>query len=74
MDLAARRQVRDREGLSLRPGGDPQMQFYLCGPVVYAVCREAAQDENKDNIHYECFGPHKVAREAQRAAIGGLAA
>jgi ferredoxin-NADP reductase len=36
--------------LSLRPGG------------VYAVCREAAGrlGVNKDNIHYECFGPHKV--------------
>jgi len=41
----------------------PDMQFYVCGPVVFM--QFAAQQllelgVNKDNIHYECFGPHKV--------------
>ncbi|MCU6663222.1 NO-inducible flavohemoprotein [Silvania hatchlandensis] len=40
-----------------------KMQFYVCGPV--AFMQFAAQQlielgANKDNIHYECFGPHKV--------------
>lgn len=42
---------------------DPQMQFYLCGPV--AFMQHAAKQlielgVNADSIHYECFGPHKV--------------
>jgi nitric oxide dioxygenase len=42
---------------------DPQMQFYLCGPVAFmqfAAKQLVALGVNKDNIHYECFGPHKV--------------
>lgn len=42
---------------------DPQMQFYLCGPV--AFMQHAAKQlvdlgVNAERIHYECFGPHKV--------------
>ncbi|VEB95811.1 Nitric oxide dioxygenase [Cedecea lapagei] len=42
---------------------DPAMQFYLCGPINFM--RFAAEQlvkigVNKDSIHYECFGPHKV--------------
>lgn len=42
---------------------DPAMQFYLCGPVVFM--QFAAQQlielgAKAENIHYECFGPHKV--------------
>ncbi|WP_435945861.1 NO-inducible flavohemoprotein [Dryocola sp. BD586] len=41
----------------------PDMQFYLCGPVNFM--RFAAEQlvklgVEKDRIHYECFGPHKV--------------
>jgi nitric oxide dioxygenase len=37
------------------------MQFYLRPGGVYAVCSEAAgAGGEQDNIHYECFGPHKV--------------
>ena len=42
---------------------DPQMQFYLCGPVAFmqhAAKQLVAQGINADSIHYECFGPHKV--------------
>ncbi|HAT1622788.1 TPA: NO-inducible flavohemoprotein [Raoultella planticola] len=42
---------------------DPQMQFYLCGPVAFmqhAAKQLVALGVNSDNIHYECFGPHKV--------------
>ncbi|MXF46776.1 NO-inducible flavohemoprotein [Raoultella sp. Lac2] len=42
---------------------DPQMQFYLCGPVAFmqhAAKQLVALGVNRDNIHYECFGPHKV--------------
>ena len=41
----------------------PDMQFYVCGPVAfmqYAAKQLVALGVNKDNIHYECFGPHKV--------------
>lgn len=41
----------------------PEMQFYLCGPVAfmqYAAKQLVSLGVNKDNIHYECFGPHKV--------------
>ncbi len=43
---------------------DPQMQYYLCGPVAFmqfAAKQLVELGVNKDNIHYECFGPHKVA-------------
>lgn len=42
---------------------DPQMQFYLCGPVAFmqfAAKQLVALGVNSENIHYECFGPHKV--------------
>ena len=42
---------------------DPQMQYYLCGPVAFmqfAAKQLVELGVNKDNIHYECFGPHKV--------------
>ncbi len=42
---------------------DPQMQYYLCGPVAFmqfAAKQLVELGINKDNIHYECFGPHKV--------------
>lgn len=41
----------------------PEMQFYVCGPVAfmqYAAKQLVDLGVNKDNIHYECFGPHKV--------------
>ena len=41
----------------------PQMQFYLCGPVAFmqfAAKQLVELGVNKDHIHYECFGPHKV--------------
>ena len=42
---------------------DPAMQFYLCGPVTFmqfAAKQLVELGVTKDNIHYECFGPHKV--------------
>lgn len=42
---------------------DPAMQFYLCGPVgfmQFAAKQLVAVGVSADNIHYECFGPHKV--------------
>lgn len=42
---------------------DPQMQFYLCGPVAFmqhAAKQLVALGVNAERIHYECFGPHKV--------------
>lgn len=42
---------------------DPQMQFYLCGPVAfmqYAAKQLVELGVKNENIHYECFGPHKV--------------
>ena len=42
---------------------DPQMQYYLCGPVAFmqhAAKQLVALGVNSDNIHYACFGPHKV--------------
>lgn len=42
---------------------DPQMQFYLCGPVAFmqhAAKQLVELGINADSIHYECFGPHKV--------------
>ncbi|PLO86575.1 NO-inducible flavohemoprotein, partial [Klebsiella quasipneumoniae] len=43
--------------------GDPQMQFYLCGPVAFmqfAAKQLVDLGVSSGNIHYECFGPHKV--------------
>lgn len=42
---------------------DPQMQFYLCGPVAFmqhAAKQLVELGVSADSIHYECFGPHKV--------------
>ncbi|WP_039055910.1 NO-inducible flavohemoprotein [Enterobacter sp. Bisph1] len=42
---------------------DPAMQFYLCGPVgfmQFAAQQLVELGVNKEQIHYECFGPHKV--------------
>lgn len=42
---------------------DPAMQFYLCGPVVFMQFSARQLVESgveAQNIHYECFGPHKV--------------
>ena len=58
----------DSEGLmALSPLADSlqdaQMQFYLCGPVVfmqYAAKQLVELGVNAEHIHYECFGPHKV--------------
>jgi len=58
----------DSEGLmdlSLHEGlfSAPEMQFYVCGPVAFmqfAAKQLVELGVNKDNIHYECFGPHKV--------------
>jgi nitric oxide dioxygenase len=39
------------------------MQFFLCGPVAFmqfAAKQLVELGVNKDSIHYECFGPHKV--------------
>ncbi|EKT64651.1 NO-inducible flavohemoprotein [Providencia burhodogranariea] len=43
--------------------GEPDMQFYLCGPVgfmQYIAKQLIDMGISADNIHYECFGPHKV--------------
>ncbi|ELY3466048.1 NO-inducible flavohemoprotein [Cronobacter universalis] len=51
--------LRDRETHVTTPG----MQFYLCGPVKFmqfAAAQLVSLGVNKENIHYECFGPHKV--------------
>lgn len=42
---------------------DPTMQFYLCGPVgfmQFAAKQLVGLGVKNENIHYECFGPHKV--------------
>ena len=42
---------------------DPAMHFYLCGPVgfmQFAAKQLLAMNISEANIHYECFGPHKV--------------
>ncbi|AYA39454.1 NO-inducible flavohemoprotein [Xenorhabdus nematophila] len=39
------------------------MQFYFCGPVAFMqyVAKQLLEiGVDKQNIHYECFGPHKV--------------
>lgn len=41
----------------------PAMQFYLCGPVGFMqfVAKQLLElGVDTQNIHYECFGPHKV--------------
>lgn len=41
----------------------PAMQFYLCGPVgfmQFAAKQLVEMGVKNENIHYECFGPHKV--------------
>lgn len=51
--------LRDREAHVTTPG----MQFYVCGPVKFmqfAAEQLVSMGVNKENIHYECFGPHKV--------------
>ena len=51
--------LRQHEGLF----SAPEMQFYVCGPVAFmqfAAKQLVELGVNKDNIHYECFGPHKV--------------
>ncbi len=40
-----------------------ETQFYLCGPVVFmqSIAKQLLNLGSKENqIHYECFGPHKV--------------
>lgn len=42
---------------------DPEMQFYLCGPVTFmqfAAKQLVGLGIKTESIHYECFGPHKV--------------
>lgn len=42
---------------------DPQTQFFLCGPVgfmQFAAKQLVELGVKNENIHYECFGPHKV--------------
>ncbi|WP_226790002.1 NO-inducible flavohemoprotein [Rahnella sikkimica] len=42
---------------------NPAMHFYLCGPVgfmQFAAKQLLALGIAEANIHYECFGPHKV--------------
>ncbi len=42
---------------------DGEMQFYLCGPVAFmqfAAQQLVTLGVERDRIHYECFGPHKV--------------
>jgi nitric oxide dioxygenase len=61
-------QAFDSEGLmdlSAMEGAfsDPTMQFYLCGPVgfmQFAAKQLVELGVKSENIHYECFGPHKV--------------
>ncbi|SUC47838.1 Nitric oxide dioxygenase [Providencia stuartii] len=39
------------------------MQFYFCGPVgfmQYIAKQLIEMGVSAENIHYECFGPHKV--------------
>ncbi|AUV00136.1 NO-inducible flavohemoprotein [Phytobacter ursingii] len=61
-------QVFDSEGLMdlsklESTFSDPAMQFYLCGPVAFmqfAAKQLVGLGINAENMHYECFGPHKV--------------
>jgi nitric oxide dioxygenase len=64
-DRAAARLTAKVDDLSQHEGAfsAPDMQFYVCGPVAfmqYAAKQLVELGVNKDNIHYECFGPHKV--------------
>ena len=52
----------------------PQMQFYLCGPVAFmqfAAKQLVELGIDKENIHYECFGPHKVLYRDVPSRTGG---
>lgn len=52
-----------RVNLSELDDFSPDAQFYLCGPVGFMQNMAAqllAKNVDKQNIHYECFGPHKV--------------
>ncbi len=43
---------------------DPTDQFYLCGPVgfmQFAAKQLVDLGVKQENIHYECFWPHKGA-------------
>ncbi|MEJ5071752.1 NO-inducible flavohemoprotein [Enterobacter ludwigii] len=58
-DSAGLMDLRQHEGLL----SDPATQFYLCGPVgfmQFAAQQLVALGVAPGNIHYECFGPHKV--------------
>ncbi|MEI9598471.1 NO-inducible flavohemoprotein [Moellerella wisconsensis] len=42
---------------------NPKMHYYCCGPVEFMqfIARQLIEmGVSSDNIHYECFGPHKV--------------
>jgi len=42
---------------------NPQQQYYLCGPLAFmqSVAKQLiAQGVPTEQLHYECFGPHKV--------------
>lgn len=44
----------------------PEMQFYFCGPVPFMqfIAKQLISlGINRDNLHYECFGPHSVIAE-----------
>ncbi|MCV2511261.1 NO-inducible flavohemoprotein [Leclercia pneumoniae] len=62
---AARFNAEGLMDLALHKGlfNAPEMLFYVCGPVAFMQFAAAQLVElgvNKENIHYECFGPHKV--------------
>jgi nitric oxide dioxygenase len=58
-DSAGLMDLRTQEGAF----SDPAMQFYLCGPVgfmQFAAKQLVELGIKAEQIHYECFGPHKV--------------
>ena len=58
-DSAGLMDLRTQEGAF----SDPAMQFYLCGPVgfmQFAARQLVELGVKAEQIHYECFGPHKV--------------
>jgi len=58
-DSAGLMDLRTQEGAF----SDPAMQFYLCGPVgfmQFAAKQLVELGVKAEQIHYECFGPHKV--------------
>lgn len=58
-DSAGLMDLRTQEGTF----SDPAMQFYLCGPVgfmQFAAKQLVELGVKAEQIHYECFGPHKV--------------